>query len=113
MHLSTRSCVAALLFVAVTLPWREAVAADLHPLDPAAPPGVVPTQNAFEALIPLLDRESPVPSFIGEAPETTTKEGSTEDMPVGLTGADRGAIDQGTMDHSATGHGAAVTEEPE
>lgn len=104
MRLPRRSHVAALLLAAAFLPRPGASAADLHPLDPAAPAGVPPTHDNFEALVPLVDRESPVPSFAGEAPSAAAEGGDpADDMPVDLTG----------MDHGATGHGAPAAEAPE
>lgn len=103
MSLLLRSRVGALLLAAVILPRPEAVAAELHPLDPAAPAGAVPTQNAFEALVPLLDRDSPLPSFAGDVSDAATEESPSRDMPVDLT----------DMDHGAMGHGTSVAEESE
>jgi hypothetical protein len=96
MTLLLRSHIGALLLVAVVLPWPEAVAAELHPLDPAAPAGAVPTQNAFEALVPLLDRESPLPSFAGDASDAGDEESPSRDMPADLTDMDHGGMDHGT-----------------
>lgn len=112
MRLLSRLSAGALLLAAALVPRPDAAAAEPHPLDPAAPAGVVPTQDPFEALVPLLERESPVPSFIGEAPDAT-EQGSGEGAPVDLTGADRDTMSRGTMDHGAMGHGAPASENQE
>lgn len=112
MLLSLRSQVGALLLAAALLPRPEAAAVDAHPLDPAAPAGVVPTQDPFEALVPLLERESPVPSFVDEAPGAT-EESSDEGAPMDLTETDRGTGSPGSMDHGEMDHGAPVAGEPE
>lgn len=106
MRLLSRLGAGTLLVAAVLVPWAQAAAADLHPLDPAAPAGVIPTQNTFEALVPLLDRESPVPSFAGEADissSTDEEAAPPADMP----------MDHGGMDHGAMGHSAPVAEAPQ
>ena len=106
MHLLSRFGAGTLLAVAALVPWPEVSAADLHPLDPAAPAGVLPTQNTFEGLVPLLDRDSPVPSFAGEADVPSSAEEETPppaDIP----------MDHGGMDHGAMGHGAPVAEAPQ
>jgi hypothetical protein len=106
MRLLSRFGAGTLLVAAALVPWPEAAAADLHPLDPAAPAGVVPTQNTFEALVPLLDRESPAPSFAGEEGETSLEEETPAEVP---PPADM-PMNHGGMDHSAMGHGAPVAE---
>jgi hypothetical protein len=56
----------------MALPPLPATSADaVHPLDPAAPAGVVSTRNFFENAVPLLSRESPLPSFVPEGEQTT------------------------------------------
>lgn len=52
-----------LLLVAVLMPRPGAAAGVTHPLDPSAKPAGVPTANVFDAYVPLLDRDEPVPSF--------------------------------------------------
>jgi hypothetical protein len=99
MRLPSRSRVGALLLAAAVLPRPGAFAADLHPLDPATPAGVVPTQDVFEALVPLLNRESPVPSFVAEPPETDVD--------------DAVPVDHGGTDHDAMAHGSLVEEDAE
>ena len=100
MHLLSRIGAGTLLVAAALVPRPELSAADLHPLDPAAPAGVLPTQNTFEALVPLLDRDSPVPSFAGETGVSSAEEAPPPpaDMP---------------MDHGAMGHGAPTAEAPQ
>jgi hypothetical protein len=105
MRLLSRFGVGSLLFAAVLAPQLEAAAADLHPLDPAAPAGVVPTPDTFEGLAPLLDRESPVPSFAGEADASSAVDDEAPpptDTP----------MNHGGMDHGAMGHGAPIAEAP-
>lgn len=106
MRLLPRFSVGALLLATALVPRPGAAADAIHPLDPAAPAGVVPTQNTFEGLVPLLDRESPVPSFAGEAADASLsaeEEAAAPDMP----------MDHGVMDQSAMGHGAPPAEAPE
>lgn len=107
MRSLSRSGAGTLFLAAIFIPWSEVAATELHPLDPAAPAGVVATQNAFETFVPLLDRESPTPSFAGEEAETSLEEAPEEappfaDMPMNHSG----------MDHSAMGHGAPAAEAP-
>ena len=90
MSLLLRSRVVVLLLAAVILPPLYAVAAVPHSLAVAAPAGAVPTQNAFEALVPLLDRDSPLPSFAGDASDAAAEESPSRDMPVDLTDMDHG-----------------------
>jgi hypothetical protein len=107
MRLLPRLRVGAFLLVTALVPRPGAAADAAHPLDPAAPAGVVPTQNMFEDLVPLLDRDSPVPSFAGEAadasPSADEEAAPPEDTP----------MDQGGMDHGAMGHGAPPAEASE
>ena len=98
--------IAALLLAAALTPQPGAAADAIHPLDPAAPAGVVPTQNTFENLVPLLDRDSPVPSFVGEAESSSSAEGGSlppEDIP----------MDPGGMEHGAVGHAVPLAEAPQ
>ena len=53
--------VGALLLVAAVLP--RPGSAD-HPLDPGATPGVLSVDDPFADRVPLLDRETPAPSFV-------------------------------------------------
>jgi hypothetical protein len=108
MRLLSRFGVGSLLVAAALAPQPEAVGADLHPLDPSAPAGVVPTQNTLEGLVPLLDRESPAPSFAGEEGETSLEEETPAEAP---PPADM-PMNHGGMDHGAMGHGAPVAEAP-
>ena len=76
-----------------------------HPLDPAAPAGVVPTHNFFENAVPLLNRESPVPSFVANG------QGATVDAPAEVLPTEEGKpMDHGGMDHGAMGRGAPQAE---
>ena len=71
-----------------------AAADAVHPLDPAAPAGVVSTRNFFENAVPLLSRESPLPSFAeGEQTTGTPAQAapSQENEPMGHGGMDHGA----------------------
>jgi hypothetical protein len=92
MQLLSRLGISAFLVAVAVLP-RPGMAADpIHPLDPAAPSGPVPTQNVFQGHVPLLDRDSPAPSFTDEGDQPEAEE------PARLPEA---------MDHGAMDHGAA------
>lgn len=106
MRLLSRSRVAALLLAAALVPRPGAAADATHPLDPAAPAGIVPTQNTFETLVPLLDRDSPVPSFAGEADISSSAEEEVP-RPKGMS------MDHGGMDHGTVGHGVPLAEAPQ
>lgn len=106
MHLLSPVHVAALLLAVALLPRPGAAADTIHPLDPAAPAGVVPTQNSFESLVPLLDRDSPVPSFAGELEGSSSVEEET--LPSGVM-----PMDHGGMDHGAMGQGAPLAGAPQ
>lgn len=97
MRSGLRSHVTLLAVAAVLLPW-PAAADGMHPLDPAAPAGAVPTDDLFQALVPLVNRDSPQPSFIPdqpvEPPDATT---TTKASPAA-------AADPGALDHAAMGH---------
>ena len=106
MRLLSPVRIAALLLAAALVPRPGAAADATHPLDPAAPAGVVPTQNTFEALVPLLDRDSPVPSFAGEAEPPSSAEDEVpppEDIP----------MNHGGMDHGAMGQAVPLAEVPQ
>lgn len=106
MHLLSPMRVAALLLAVALLPRPGAAADAIHPLDPAAPAGVVPTQNTFENLVPLLDRDSPVPSFAGEPEASSSAEEELqppEDIP----------MNHGGMEHGAMGRAVPLAEAPQ
>jgi hypothetical protein len=99
-----RPGVGALLLAAALVPLPSRAADTGHPLDPAAKAGVVSTVNVFDGLIPLLDRDAPVPSFAedGPAPSPPAAAGSAPgQMP----------MDHGAMNHDAMGHGASQAAE--
>ena len=105
MRSGLRSHVTLLAVATVLLPW-PAAADDVHPLDPTAPAGAVPTDDLFQALVPLVNRDSPQPSFVPGQPveppdPATTKEASP------AVSADPGAIDHAAMGHAMPGEGAA------
>ncbi len=79
--------------------WAAGVA---NPLDPAGPPGAVPTENIFEGRVPLLDREAPAPSFAGEAEAPPAESDGAEAPPA--------ASDDGGHDHARHGALRAVAE---
>jgi hypothetical protein len=83
------------LFLAALAPLPGAAADVVHPLDPAAPAGVMPTRNFFENAVPLLSRENPQPSFAGEGEQTT---GAPAEAPLVQENEPMG---HGGMDHSA------------
>lgn len=88
------------LFLVALSPLPAASADTVHPLDPAAPAGVVPTRNFFENAVPLLNRESPLPSFAVEGGQTT-------DAPAEAAPAQASEpVAHGAMDHGSMGHGA-------
>src|SRR5688572_22012482 len=93
------------LLMATALVLQAGAAAEAaHPLDPAAPAGVVPTRNIFENAVPLLSRENPAPSFVSEGE-------ATADAPAEAPPAEEGKpMDHGDMDHSAMGHGTPQAE---
>jgi hypothetical protein len=104
MRSLSRPRIGVLLLAAALVPQAGAAASAAHPLDPAAPAGVVPTQNIFENAVPLLNRESPVPSFVVDGP-------ATADAPAEAPPAEEGKpMDHGGMDHGAMGHGAPQAE---
>ena len=67
MRLLSRVCAGAFLVAVALVPRPGIPAGATHPLDPAAPAGPVPTQNIFERVVPLLDRDTPDPSFTDES----------------------------------------------
>ena len=93
MRSQSRPIVGVLLLAAALVPLPGAAADATHPLDPAASAGVVPTRNVFENAVPLLNRESPAPSFFGEAAA-----GASTEAPA--------PPESEPMDHGAMGHGA-------
>ena len=94
----------ALLLVTLLVPQAGAAADAAHPLDPAAPAGVVATRNLFENAVPLLNRESPLPSFVGEGEAAAV-------APAEAPPAEEGEpLDHDGMDHDAMGHGAPQAE---
>jgi hypothetical protein len=110
MRLLSRPDVGALVLAAVLVP-RPGTAADaLHPLDPAAKAGSIPTENIFDGYVPLLDRDEPLPSFVPD--DASAQEGSAEaepapdGMPMDHDGMDHGGMAPGSMDHGAMDHGA-------
>lgn len=66
MRLLSRVCAGAFLVAVAVMPRPGMAAGATHPLDPAASAGPVPTQNIFERVVPLLDRDTPNPSFADE-----------------------------------------------
>jgi hypothetical protein len=107
MRLLSLPDVAAFLLAAALVP-RPGTAADAtHPLDPAAPAGVVPTDNVFEGFVPLLGRENPVPSFASETTASDAPAVEGEAPPPAAM-----PMDHGAMDHSAMGHGAPQARVP-
>ena len=105
MRSGLRSHVTLLAVAAVLLPW-PAAADDVHPRDPAAPAGAVPTDDLFQALVPLVTRDSPQPSFVpGQPVEPPDPATTTEASPA--VSADPGAIDHAAMGHVMPGDGAA------
>ena len=96
MRYALRTHVALLVMIAALLPWPTR-ADDVHPLDPAAPAGAVPTEDLFQALVPLVNRDSPQPSFVPE--QTVEPPDSTS-----ATNASPGAAGSGAIDHAAMGH---------
>lgn len=103
MRLPSRFGAGTLLVAAAVMPWSAALAADLHPLDPAAPAGVVPAPSTFEQVVPLLDRESPEPSFVNDTAGASTAAVEPPSMP----------SDRAGMDHDAMGHAAPAAEAPQ
>jgi hypothetical protein len=108
MRLLLRFGAGTLLLAAALVPQPEVAAAELHPLDPAAPAGVVSPQNTFENLVPLLDRESPAPSFVEGAPEVSSEE---EEPPTPMP-VDHDTMDHGATDHRTMSHGVPMAEAP-
>ena len=105
MRSGLRSHVTLLAVATVLLPW-PAAADDVHPLDPTAPAGAVPTDDLFQALVPLVNRDSPQPSFVpGQPVEPPDPATTTEASPA--VSADPGAIDHAAMGHVMPGDGAA------
>jgi hypothetical protein len=96
--------VGALLLFAALVPQPGAAAGAVHPLDPAASAGVVPTQNIFENAVPLLSRENPVPSFIGKGEVAT---GAPAEAP---PAKESKPMDHSVMDHGAVGHSTPQAE---
>jgi hypothetical protein len=94
-----RPGVGALLLAAALVPLPSRAADTGHPLDPAAEAGVVSTVNVFDGLIPLLNRDAPVPSFAE----------STAPPPPAAAGSAPGPMpmDHGAMNHDAMGRGAS------
>ena len=104
MRSGLRSHVTLLAVAAVLLPW-PAAADGMHPLDPAAPAGAVPTDDLFQALVPLVNRDSPQPSFVPDQavqpPDPTATSRVVPDA-----AADPGAMDHAAMGHAMPGEGA-------
>jgi hypothetical protein len=98
MRSLTRSAIGVLFLVALS-PLPGGAAEARHPLDPAAPAGVMPTRNFFENAVPLLSRENPQPSFAGEGAQTT---GAPAEAPL--------AQENEPMGHGGTDHGAPQAE---
>ena len=99
-----RSHVALLVVAAALVPWPTA-ADDVHPLDPAAPAGAVPTDDLFQALVPLVNRDSPQPSFVpDQAIQPSNPTATSEVAPDAST--DSRAIDHAAMGHAMPGEGA-------
>jgi hypothetical protein len=87
-----------LLLASVLGPEPGAAAGATHPLDPAGSAGVMPTRNIFEDAVPLLNRESPQPSFVGDEEAAST--------PAEATPAPEGT----PTHHGAMGHGTPQAE---
>lgn len=90
---------ATVLMHAAALPPPTAAAAELaHPLDPRAPAGALVTENTFDGVVPLLDRDAAAPSFAPEAPDGGTPP---------LEPSSAAPMDHGAMGHGASGSGTA------
>ncbi len=87
------------LLLATFAPLPGAASDAGHPLDPAAPIGLVPTRNIFEDAVPLLSRESALPSFLTGGEETANSPAEPPPMPA------REPMDHGHMDHGHMDHG--------
>jgi hypothetical protein len=101
MRLLSLPGIGAFLFAAALVPRPGMTADAIHPLDPAAPAGVVRTRNVFEGFVPLLGRESPAPSFAVEEEAADAVAAEAEAAPPASM-----PVDHGGMDHGAMGHGA-------